>query len=454
MRRQTFLALLSIFGSSCAGASWQGDYDRLAADLTYASRFTGPIDRNPSPSTDDELDRLLSGPLDLDLLIKVATDRNPELKETLARTKAGVEEVRRVSSLDDPMFKVEAWGVPINKPVAFNQDQTNMFGLRQTFPFPGNLNLKGEAALRDAESMYQMYRDRQLDVIVRLRKACLEYYSMAREVDIHLEHSRLMSEMEKISDIKFRNGQVSQQDVLKPQVELVMLHNDVLAMSQHVESAKAAINAILSRPPEAPLGMPKEPAFPDEKFDVQELSSKALSRPDVLAAQLKVKSSEAQAKVASREANLPDFSIGLDYWQMPGAPNDGYGAMFMINLPWFTGKHGADVARMEHSVRADQAAVETARNKALFEVRDAYYRVEAARKSLILFKGELVPKSAQSAEVSRANYEKDKASFLDVLDAQRSLRDVQLKYSQALVQYEMSVADLERAVGQPVRRKP
>jgi hypothetical protein len=452
MRRLTALALLSLCGSSCAGAAWQADYDRLTADLAYSSRFTGPIESNPAPSTDAELDRMLTGPLDLDLLIKIATDRNPELKETLARTKAGVEEVRRASSLDDPMFKVEAWGVPLNKPVAFNRDDTNMFGLRQNFPFPGNLNLKGEAALRDAESMYQMYRDRKLEVVVRLRKAYLEYYSMSREIDIHLEHVRIMTEMEKIADIKFRNGQVSQQDILKPQVELVMLHNDVLAMNQHVETAKAAINALLSRPPEAPLGKPKEPAFPDETFDVKDLSSKALSRPDVLAAQLKVKSSEAQARVASREANLPDFSIGLDYWQMPGMPNDGYGAMFSINLPWFTGKHGAEVAKMEHTVRADQAAVETVRNKALFDVRDAYFRVEAAKSSLLLFKAELVPKSAQSVEVSRANYEKDKASFLDLLDAERSLRDVKLKYSQALVQYEMAVADLERAVGRPVRR--
>ena len=67
---------------------------------------------------------------------------------------------------------------------------------------------------------------------------------------------------------------------------------------------------------------------------------------------------------------------------------------------------------------------------------------------------DLLVLDSRLAEVSRANYEKDKASFLDVLDAERSLRDVKLKYSQALIQYEMAVADLERAVGQPVRSKP
>jgi len=448
------LIAILIFALAGCAAEWQRDYDRLAADLSYASRFTGTVERNESPSSDQELDRMLSGPLDLELLIKIATDRNPELKEMLARAKAGVQEVRRSGSLDDPMLKYEAWGIPINKPVAFNQDQTNMLGLRQNFPFPGNLDLKGEVALRDAESMYQMYRDRQLDVVSRLKKAYLDYYSMAREVEIHLEHMTLMKDMEAISDIKFRNGTVSQQDVLKPQVELVMLHNEVLAMSQHLESAKAAINALLNRPPEAPLGKPRDIPFPDETFEIQQLFAKALGRPDVLAAEFKVRSTEAMAKVASREANLPDFSIGADYWQQPNAPNDAYGLMFSINLPWFTGKHGAEVAKMEHTLRADQAAVETVKNKALFEVRDAYLRVEAARKSLVLFKGELLPRSAQSAEVSRVNYEKDKASFLDLLDAERSRRDVQLKYSQALVQYEMAVTDLERAVGTAIRRKP
>jgi outer membrane protein TolC len=139
---------------------------------------------------------------------------------------------------------------------------------------------------------------------------------------------------------------------------------------------------------------------------------------------------------------------------MPGAPNDAYAIMFSINLPWFTGKHGAEVAKMDHTLQADRAAVETARNKALFEVRDSFLRVEAARRSLILLKGELVPKSTQSADVSRANYERDKASFLDLLDAERSMRDVKLKYSQALIQYEMAIADLERAVGSALRRNP
>ncbi len=450
------LMLLSLpFVLAGCAVAWQGDYDRLAVDIDRSATHLDLGSRTQGPSTDPELDKMLSDTLDLDVLIAAALDRNPELRESLARAKAGVAEVRRVSSLDDPMLKVEAEGVPIHQPGALNRDQTNMLGLRQDFPFPGNLNLKGEAALRDTESMYQMHRDRRIDIVSRVKKAYFDYYSMQKELEIHLEHVKILEDFEKISDAKFRTGTVSQQDVLKPQVELVLLHNDVLAIEQKIGLARAILNSLLNRPSDAPLGKPSEIAPPDEKFDVQELTVKALaSRPDVLAAQLRVRSTRTSLEVAGREATLPNFSIGADYWQMPDAPNDAYGVMFSINLPWLTGKHRAEVARIEHSLRADEAAVDTARNKASLEVRDAYLRVEAARRSVVLFKGELLPKSRQSVEVSRASYEKDKASFLDLLDAERSQRDIRLKSYQAIAQYESAVADLERAVGTLLRRKP
>jgi outer membrane protein TolC len=128
--------------------------------------------------------------------------------------------------------------------------------------------------------------------------------------------------------------------------------------------------------------------------------------------------------------------------------------MLAINLPWFTGKKAAEARRLGHVTRAEEAALESARNRVRFEVRDAWNRFEAARKALALYRKELLPKSEQTVDVSRASYEKDKASFLDLLDSERSLRDVKLAQIQALVAVESATADLERAVGSDLRRKP
>jgi len=446
------LLAIPLLLTACAAPEWKEDLDRLretAAALPVSSE-PGPR----APSTDEDLDRSLAGPLDLATLIPIARARNPELREATSLTRAAIENAHARGSLDDPTFKLQTEGVPLSHPGSLGLAQDNLAGLSQSFPFPGNLSLRQESAAREAEGQHQRYLDRERDVVLRLTRAYLSYYAAIRAIEAHDDHLKLMEATEKISDAKFRTGAVSQQDVLKPQLEQVLLHNDVLAMEQMKGSARAAINQLLHRPSDAPLGEPKEIAVPDETFSLPELMARASeSRPDLKAAELRVKASQAALRLAERERDLPDFSVGVDYWQIPGGP-DAYGAMLSINLPWFTGKRSADARRLEQMLHADEAALDSARGRAQYEIRDAWLRVDAARRSAALFRGELVPKTAQTVEVSRASYEKDKSSFLDLLDAERSLRDVRLKNIQAVTQYESAVADLERAVGADLRRKP
>jgi len=451
MLRLTLLALF-LLGAGCAGSAWRDDFERLRDETAALPAAREHASREPS--TDAELDRDLTQPLDLSTLLSVARARNPELREAAYRTQAGLAEVRRAGSLDDPMFRVGTEGVPLRSAGSLGLAQDNYAGLSQNFPFPGNLSLRSEAALREAEGMHQRYLDRERDVIQRLKKAYVDYYAASRSIEFHDEHLKLMEATEKISDAKFRNGAVSQQDVLKPQIEQVLLHTEVLSMQQMRSSARAAINILLHRPPEAPLGEPREIVPAADAFDLDELQARAQkARPDLKAADLQVQATRTSLQLARREASLPDFSIGVDYWQIPNQP-DAYAAMFSINLPWFTGKRSAEVSRLEQTLRADEAALDAARSRARLEVHDAWLRTESARKTAALLRSELIPKSGQAVEVSRASYEKDKASFLDLLDAERSLRDVRLKHIQSVTQYEAAAADLERAVGADLRRKP
>lgn len=438
------LVPVCLLAVGCATGSWQTDLDRLERDIAVTEQQT----------VDPEVERALSDQVDPETLVKLALVRNPEARETLARAQAAVEEVRRAGAWDDPMLKLEARAVPLDQPLAFNRDDTNMFGISQNIPFPGKLSLRAESVLREAESMFQKYREREREIVARVKKTYYDYFQLHKELEIHLDHVKILEEFEQISNVKFRTGTVTQQDVLKPQVELVMLHNDVLFIQQKLESAKAAINVLLNRPVNAPLGKPKEISPADERFNLDELQAKAVEvRPELLAAKFRLRSSETAREFAHRDATLPDFSIGIDYSQMPEM-EDAWGGMIGVNLPWFTGKKSAEARRMDRIVRADELALQRIRNQIAWEVRDAYLRVEAARKSVVLFRGELLPKSEQSVEVSRASYEKERATFLDLLDAERSQRDVKLGYYRSLATYESAIADLEKAVGVDLRRKP
>ena len=438
---RTLLLLIALPVLGCA-PSWQPDFDRLEA------RFVLPP-REPGPSPD--LDAQLSQALDAETLVKIALARNPEVRELAARVRAQLEEVRRVGSLDDPMLTLKTEELPF-RPNGMSGDRANVLGLEQRLPFPGTLGLRAESALRAAEAMAAMVEDRERDIVARVRKAFVEYASMTRHLAIHTEHVQILSELEKISDAKFRNGVVSQQDVLKPQLELVMLRNELIDDAQKIESAQAMLNELLARPSDAPLGPPRALDSEELALDFKALGNQAMTaRAEIRAAELRARAAATGADAAQRESDWPEITLGAEAMQMPGEP-DAWSAMLGVNLPWLTGKHQAETRKMRAMQRAEEIAVEGVRNRVRAEVRDAFLRVDAARRSVALFKGELVPKSRQGVEVSRTSYEKDKASFLDVLDAERSLRDVKLDHTRALAAYASALADLERAVGADLRR--
>ncbi len=462
------LGIFPLFLAGCLSPASREDFRRLESAVEQVTAEQGRAPPAPAPHNPRELPAApvgvartdlagqadLTDTIDLKSLIDEALRRNPELREAEARTRASMEVIHRAGALDDPVFKAEAEAVPLRRPAAFHRADDNLFGLSQSFPFPGKLGLRSEAALRDAEAQHEMYRAGRSGVIARLKKAYYDYFMLSKELEIHLEHVRLLEDFERITEAKFRNGAAPQQDALKAQLELVMLHNDVLFIEQRLGSVRAAINVLLNRTVDAPLGKPRELTPAEGRQDLDALEEKAMeARPELRALRQRLKSTQAGLELARRDAALPDLMVGVDYWQI-NEGDDAWGGSVSINLPWFTGKRAAEVRKMRHTARADEITIERGRQQVFFEVHDAFLRVEAARSSVTLIRGELLPKSNQAVEVSRSSYQNDKASFLDLLDAERSQLDVELSYYRALAEYESALADLEQAAGTNLEEHP
>jgi outer membrane protein, heavy metal efflux system len=74
-------------------------------------------------------------------------------------------------------------------------------------------------------------------------------------------------------------------------------------------------------------------------------------------------------------------------------------------------------------------------------------KAEAAMRSISIYRDGLLPQAEHSFQTAVAAYQTGGVNFMTLLDAQRTIRDVRMGYYKALVEYEQSRADLERAVG-------
>jgi len=80
----------------------------------------------------------------------------------------------------------------------------------------------------------------------------------------------------------------------------------------------------------------------------------------------------------------------------------------------------------------------------------ASLRLNAAVSELGILRSEILPGAQSAYEASAKGFELGKFSFLDVLDAQRTLFQAKTQYVRALAESHRAAADIERIIGNEV----
>jgi len=98
-----------------------------------------------------------------------------------------------------------------------------------------------------------------------------------------------------------------------------------------------------------------------------------------------------------------------------------------------------------------EAEYQTMKNMTLYDVKKLFVKVKTAQRLIELYQTSVIPQAEAALKVAEAGYQSEKSNFLDLLDAARSLLDFRLEHYQHITDYEISLADLERAVGSDLK---
>ena len=119
-----------------------------------------------------------------------------------------------------------------------------------------------------------------------------------------------------------------------------------------------------------------------------------------------------------------------------------------MNLPWLNrGKHRAEIAEAAAKVSEQDADLDAQRNAAFGEVQEALVEARAAQQRATLYQQQLRPQAEATLESSVIAYENDKTDFLDLLDSQMEVINIDLEWLQASAEFQSRLADLEMATG-------
>jgi len=388
----------------------------------------------------------------LDEVEDMALRGNPEIQVAARKMLAAEAHVPSAGALDDPSFMYRGWQVPLSQPWNYNAAQ-NMFMLSQTLPGRGKRALRTSVAEADVAEAKAALDATKLDIRIRIRKAFYDLLRAEDELRIHDEHIDIARQAVEAARIKYAVGKVPQQNILKAQVSLTRLAEHLIHFEQDAEVARARLNTLLGRDPRDSIVVRGDRTVSVALPSLDALEKAALqSRPDLLQAQAAVEKSRKE-QALSRKTYTPDFTLSAGYMLNPTGSEfrNNYMVEGSINLPWLNRrKHDAELAASTAMVSEQDAEIAAIRNAAFGQIQEALVQAQAAQRLANVYQGSLRPQAEATLHSTVIAYENDRTEFLDLLDSQMTVIDLDLAYFQALADFEARLADLELAVGAPV----
>jgi outer membrane protein TolC len=427
--------LLVAPGCRAQTGSNESGFDAMASLIGTAAHATPPA----SVLTLDEVER-------------IALDENPEVHLAARKLAAAEAHVPTAGALDDPQAMYRGWSVPLNQPWNYNQAQ-NMFMLGQSFPGRGKRSLRTSIAKSDVDQAQDELESTRLRVRVEVRKSFIDMLHAQAETRIHDQHIGIAQQAIQAARIKYSVGKIPQMEILKAQVALARLAEHMIRFDKDAEVARARLNTLMGRPADAPLEVRGDYAFNGPLPSLESLTAIAMrSRPDLAQAAASEEKSRREQALA-KKGMTPDFSVAAGYMLMPSGqtPRNDYMVEGSMSLPWLNRhKHEAEVNEAGAALSANSAALSALRNSAIGQIEESLAEARGAQRLAQVYQDSLRPQAEATLHAAVIAYENDQASFLDLLDSQMTVVDIDLASIDAVADFNNKIADLELAVGAPI----
>lgn len=328
---------------------------------------------------------------------------------------------------------------------------------------------KRSARTRAAESGVEHRRllveDALREIAYGVRSAFADVVREQSERQLAREVAGRYGETVRISQARFRAGDISEAELRKIELEALRYENAVIDADMELDLARSKLAALLglssgrALPSVDSTEPPSRPAF-----DAGALTARALERrPDLRAAGAARTLAEAEVVAARREA-LPDLNLGAAYthsnFEVSGDNPNTLAFSLSLPLPLFdrnqagVGRARLDQRRAENDRFRLQLAVErevadAARRAARASAVLAVFEQPSARSTATADTGGMLQRADTALKVAERSYRAGAISLLELLEAQRTYLDTRAQYLRALYDFRQASIDVSHAVGDP-----
>ena len=389
---------------------------------------------------------------DLPTLLALARERNPDVAAMRSEAQAAAERVTPAGAFPDPRFRVELMDITRMGEQSPSLWPSNVGGtkytLTQELPWFGKRDLRRDIASLDASGAQGKAQGAWSEVAAKVKVAQAQRQALHGNRTVALEILALMVQLEKVAQARYAGGLAAQQDVIRAQVEQTSLRGELLNIDSELRQANARLNALLARPPSAPLAEPAggRPWPAPAQLEFSSLEARVRERnPQLFADTARVKSAQKGVDLALLN-RIPDFTVGIQPTQYQTSFKE-WTVMLEVNIPLQQETRRAQERESQAMLDAARARQEATAQQLLSELAEQLAALEAARDLEALVRGSLLPQAELTFQSAMASYEATKVDFATLLDAQRQIRQARQSLIRAQQEAQVRLAEIEKLTG-------
>ena len=288
------------------------------------------------------------------------------------------------------------------------------------------------------------------DVRADVRRAYYQAVGAVRRLAVAQELEAIQVRARAAAQDRFQTGAAPRLEALQAGLALAQAQNEVAAARGDLTAARAELNALLAYPSDA------SPTLADP-LDAGRLPTREAATEQVLAANAELhvldkRIVEERARVALAKAmRRPDPSVTASLtYDAPGEFTFGWRFGAAVALPIFTTGR-PEIALAEATLARTVADRDARAAQITGSVSAALARAAAARQSVDRYETEILPASLQVEQMAEESYRSGQTGLPAYLQTLQAARDIRQRALQAGLDYQLALADLERAMGTPLK---
>ena len=383
-----------------------------------------------------------------------AAKNNPGLKSAFGEYEAALQKIPQAGSLPDPQLTFGYFIQPVETKLG---PQRARISASQMFPWFGTLGAKKDMASEMAKSKYEQFEETKSRLFYNVKSTFYNLYFIQKSIGITQENITILNTFRSLSLIKVESGLASSVDVLRVEMKLADLKNQLALLSDNLSAMQAGFNNLLNVNADRSVSLPDSLVNTDLDMTREAiLDSIRNNNHQVLGMEFMEASYEKQQIVADKMGK-PDLMLGFDYMaigkgsdQMSTVSDPGKDAfvfpMVGISIPLYRKKYTAmvkEAALMQESTqngRLDKINIlETTYEKANKDYQDADRRIP-------LYIGQS-EKAFQAMNILQTEYESSGKNFEEVLRMDLQLLKYKLELEKARADKDAAIAFINYITG-------